>query len=260
MTTKDKERGASFSPDTFQEGGGLLDNVDVTWKEVTFELWDYDGKIPTPTPAMKIKMEVEDMDEPVEQYFSAGNPQDWTPSKDGTKLVAIGKATGINKSSNLGILMMSLLEAKFPSDKMDGDDCTVFEGLKCHMIRVKAPERKGLVQTTRADGRVFDKTNLIVDHIIKFPWEKKGATSSTKGKGKETEKEEEVDDVEEKATAMIMSILESNPKGINKKKLAQLVLQEAKGDPDRNAILKLAYSDEFLSAGPWEYEDGTLKV
>ena len=248
-----KEKGATFNPDSFTEGGGLLDNVDVTWEEVTFELWDYDGKIPTPTPAMRVKMRVEDVEEPVDQYFSAGNPQDWTPSKDGTKLVAIGKATGINKNSNLGILMTSLLEAKFPADKMEGDDCTVFEGLKCHMIRVKAPERKGLAPTVRADGKVFDKTNLVVDHIIKLPWEK-GTGASTKGK-----KEEEGDDVEGKTIGVIQSILESNPKGVNKKKLAQLVLQEMKEDPDRNAALKLAYSDKFLSDGPWEFEDGVVK-
>lgn len=251
-----KEKGASFSPDTFSEGGGLLDNVDVTWEEVRFELWDYDGKIPTPTPAMKVRMKVEDQEEPVDQYFSAGNPQDWTPSKDGTKLVAIGRATGINKTSNLGILMTSLLEAKFPADKMEGDDCTVFEGLKCHMVRVKAPERKGLAPTARADGRVFDKTNLVVDRIIKLPWEKKGTTSTTPKGGKN---ESEGDDVGDKTIGIIQEILEENPKGVNKKKLAQLVLEKMKGDPDRNTALKLAYSDKFLSEGPWEYEDGVVK-
>lgn len=261
MVKERTERAASFNPDTFAEGGGLLDNVDVTWKELNAEMWDYNGTIPDAVPAVKITMEVEDVEGDQEQYFSCGSAKDWEPSKDGKRLVSVGKASGINKTSNLGILLMSLIEAKFPKDKMDTDDLTVFEGLKCHMIRMKEPERKGLVRTPRADGKVYEKTNLVVDHIIRLPWEggkgsKSIASKSTgkAGKGKTTAD----DDVEIKAIGLITTILESNPKGVDKKKLAQLILQEAKGDPDRNAILKLAYNDSFLEEGPWEYKNGKV--
>lgn len=251
-----KEIGASFNPDTFQEGGGLLDNVDVKWKEIRAVMWDYNGTIPQEVPAVCIIMEVEDAEEPVEQYFSCGGAKDWSPSKDGTKLVSVGEAKGINKTSNFGILLTSLVEAKFPVAKMNTDDLTIFEGLECHMVRQKEPERKGLVRALRADGKVFEKTNLVVDHIIKLPWETaKGKGKTTTAKGKE---EVEGDDIEGKATETVMEILEANPKGVDKKKLAQLVLQKLKTDSDRNEILKLVYNDKFLEKGPWGYEDGKV--
>ena len=124
-----KEAGASLSPSTYVEGGGLLNDVNVKWKECRFELWDYQGTQPNAVPALKVTMEVEDMEEPVDQYFSAGSARDWIPSKDGRKLMSAGVARGINKTSNLAILINSLIEAEFPPDRIE-EDCTVFEGLE----------------------------------------------------------------------------------------------------------------------------------
>lgn len=233
-----------------------MNDVDVTWKECRFELWDYNGKVVVPVPALKVSMEVEGIDEPVDQYFSAGSGKDWEPSKDGTKLVSIGSAKGINKTSNFGILMLSLIEANFPKDKI-GEDCTVFEGMKCHMIRVAAPKREGIVKAPRADGKVYEDQNLIVDSIISLPWDKKGkATGKTAAQGKETTKP--AGDAADKAQTVVMEILGANPKGLDKKKLAGAVFNALKADPDRNEIVKLVYDEEFLGGGPWTYEKGII--
>jgi len=254
MAVKEKAA-AGLAPDTFVEGAGLLGDVNVKWKEVKFEEWDYDGKVAQAIPALKITMEVEDQEDAVDQYFSCGGAKDWTPSKDGKKLVAVGTATGINKSSNFAILMASLVEAGFPPEKIE-DDCTVFEGLECHMIRVPAPKRPGLVSTPRADGKVYEKTNMVVDVISKLPWEAKGK-KGTAAKGKA---EPEESGVEDKATETIMAILEENPKGLDKKKLASAVFNALKTDPDRKEIMKIVYDDEFLGSGPWEFEKGIVKA
>ena len=253
-----KEKGVGFRPTDFTDGGGLLDNADVAWKSCEFVMWDYNGNGPQ-TPALKVVMDHEG--EEVEQFFSAGKADDWAPSKDGTKLIPVGNATGINRKSNLAILINSLVDAGFPEDKIE-DDVSVFEGLKCHMVRKPAEKRPGLVRTPRADGKVFEATNLVVDEIQQLPWEKKAA-SGKKAAPKDTEQEQETgggddDDVEQEAIAAIMEVLEKNPKGIDKKKLAAQVFTKVKASKNRNAISQLVYKDEFLSTGPWTFENGVV--
>jgi len=253
-----KEQAAGLNPDGFVEGGGLINDVDVRWKECRFELWDYNGKVPVAVPALKVTMDVIGDDEAVEvvQYFSAGNAKDWTPSKDGRKLVSVGAASGINKTSNLAILITSMIEAKFPPDKIE-EDCTIFEGVEAHMVRVKAPERKGIVRTPRADGKEYESQNLVVDKILKFPWDKKAGKDTGKTKGEESSGPSG-EDMTDKAQNVIMEILEKNPKGLDKKKLTNAVFNALKTDSDRNEIVKMVYDDEFLKAGPWSYEKGVV--
>jgi len=235
--------GASLRPSDAIEGGGLLDNVDVMWKEVKFEMWDYNGT-QAPSPALKVLMEMEDETEAI-QYFSCGAADAWAPSKDGTKLVPIGGAKGLSKSSNFMILLDSLIKADFPEDKIR-DDCTVFEGLECHMVRVPAPKRPGLAPAkARTDGRTYERTNFVVDVIHKLPWDKKAAKAK---------KDEANDQVAEKTTTAILEILEANPKGMTKQKLAGQVFTKLKGDPDAMAAAQLANKDEFLKEGPWTFD------
>ena len=257
VMNKGKKSGVSLNPDDFVEGGGLLDNVDVTWKECRFKMFDYNGTAPE-TPALRITMEVEGQEEEEQnQYWSAGSPQEWEPNEDGTALNAIGSARGVSKSSKFSSLMKSVLDAGFPKDKI-GNDISVLDGLQCHMVRVKAPARPGLVKAPRADGRVYEETILVVDSISKMPAGIKGGkAAAVKGKGKAVTEEPEEADIEGKTTLSILSILESNPK-LDKKKLAGLIFAENKNDPDRNAMMKLAYNDEFLEAGSWTFKNGTV--
>jgi hypothetical protein len=243
--------GASLRPSDAVEGGGLLDNVDVTWTKCLFEMWDYNGTQPA-SPAFKVEMEMEDGDK-AGQYFSCGKAEDWSPSQNGSKLIPIGGAQKLNKASNFMILLDSLVKADFPEDKI-GEEATVFEGLECHMVRVPAPKRPGLAPAKpRADGRTYERTNFVVDVIHKLPWDK-GAGSS--GKGTESE------DLKSKTTAAILEILGSNPKGFQKQKLAGLVFTNlnASKDKDANAAAQLALKENFIKEGPWNYDKGIVSL
>lgn len=241
---------ASLRPDDYAEGGGLLDNEDVVWDEVRFVVWDYEGRGPS-TPALKVSMTVTDSGDSVDQYYSAGKLQDWEPSDDGKELVSVGKASGLNKNSNVAILISSLIEAGFPAEKI-GDDCSVMDGLECHMTRQDAPERKGLERTPREDGRSYKQTVLVVDEIQKLPWDKKGGKKSAKKGGDE--------DLDEKLQDIVIDILGDEEKPLAPKQLAAKVHKAMKGDDDRAAAMKRVLDEEFLEEGPWEYDGKKKKV
>ena len=110
MVTKGKKKeegGIGLGPSSFVEGTGLISDVDAVFSEVEFVLWDYNGKIPEPAPALKVLLEVEG--EGVEQYWSAGSAKEFLPSDDGKMLLPVGSQTGLNKNSNVVQLIMSLI-------------------------------------------------------------------------------------------------------------------------------------------------------
>ena len=254
----DKNEGMSLNPEDFTEGGGLVDDVNVIWNKVRFEMFDYQGSVPGGAPALKIDMKDEDGEEH-EQYYSMGSANDWSPSMDGKQLISVGSASGIRASSNGGILLKSLVDSGFPKDQI-GDDITVFEGLQCHVIRVPAPKRPGIKKKEREDGRDFGPdTILIVDEIIAMPGEKKkpkGAPGKDKAKAKGKTKEEAPAASEGLITkaqeAVLELVLEHGE--VTKKKLPTLVFASMKDDTDRNAIAKLVFQDDFLEGGEWEYD------
>lgn len=251
---------ANLNPDGFVEGGGLIDDIDITVAEARFDLFDYNGKVVPGVPSLRVEMESED-DEKATQYYSMGKSDDWIPSDDGTQILATGSATSIRMTSNGGIFLKSLVDAGFPADKL-GDDISILDGLKCHVIRVPAPKRAGLKRETKKD---FEDTILIVSEIRTLPWEKskpkgaaKGKAAAKKGKAssKAVSKKDE-GDASEKAAEVIMGILAEDGT-VTKKELPGKLFKALKDDPDRNAIVKIAFDDDFLADGPWTYEDGTL--
>jgi len=262
-------QGMSLNPETFTEGGGLIDDVNVTWNKVRFEMFDYQGKS-EPAPTLKVDMETDEGEE-ASQNWSMGSAKDWAPSPDGKKLVAVGSATGIRANSNGGILLKSLADSGYPMDTL-GDDVSALEGLQCHMIRVPAPKRAGLKSTRkREDGREFEQTILTVDEIIALPGEKKKAAGAPSGKKAAPKtaakksapkaKAEPAGDVDEKARETVLGIVLEEGE-VTKKMLPTKVFQVLKADPDRNAVAKLVFDDEFLASGEWAYdaESGVLSM
>jgi len=265
--------GISLNPETFVEGGGLIDDVDVTIDKARFELFDYNGTVIPGVPALALHM-TDPEGEEVVQYYSMGKPEDWEPSEDGTTLEAIGSATAIRMTSNGGILLKSLIDAGFPVDKL-GDDISSLDGMKAHVIQIPAPKRTGIKEKPRADGKVYEKTILVIGEILTLPWEEDEEKPKSKAKAKakpkakakakakakpeaeEVEEEAGDDDVGAKAVAAILEILE-DAGTVTKKELPAKIFQVMKTDPDRNAVVKLVFDDEFLAEGPWEYDDGTL--
>lgn len=264
---------ASLRPSDFSEGGGLLDDANVLWKELEFTTFDFNSG--TEKPVLKITMEDLDSDkgDDIVQYFSCGSEEMWQPSDDGRELEYIGKPRkdgsepNINKGTNFGILITSLIEAGYPEDQLE-TDCTTMQGLKCHMVRVPAPKRKNSSAFQRDDDR--PQTNLIVETIIELPGGKKGAakgktskpeTKNTKPAATKKEENEGGDvDVNDRAVEVVMELLGENEKGLTKQKLASLVFQRVKDDKNRSQISKIVFSDEFLESGPWTYEKGVAKL
>jgi len=254
---------ASLSPEGFVQGGGLLDDANVTLKGCCFEMFDYNGTIIPGVPALKIGMETEDGEESAQDY-SMGNASDWAPSEDGKELLAIGKAKAIRTTSNGGIFLQNLVDAGYPADNL-GTDISVLDGVVAHVIQIPAPKRSGMKAKTETK---YEKTILVVDEIISLPEEekkkgKKKAAPKSKGKKKAapaeteeviTEPEEGDADLEQKTTDAIMEILAASGGSVSVKKLPGEVFQVAKADPDRNAIIKMAFEEEFLSKGPWTFD------
>lgn len=262
------KKAVSLNPENFVEGGGLIDDVDVVFVECVFDMFDYQGKA-DPAPCLKITMECEDFDDPMEQYYSMGSANDWIPSDDGSQLVAVGKATNIRMSTNGGIFLKALIDAGYPADDL-GDDITTLNGLQAHVIQVPAPKRN-LKKTKKQEEReekFGPPTILVVSEIVALPGEKKkpaGAPKKAAGKGKAAngkkaagKKTPEGDtSLNDKAITAIMEIL-SDAGTITKKELPAKIFQTMKEDPDRNAVVKVVFDDEFLANGPWEYDDGVL--
>lgn len=243
-------KGGSFNPDTFVEGGGLIDNVDVKWTGLKIQKGYKDGEYGNAT-VVKVTMDTGE-DAEHEELYSCGTQCE--PNEAGTGMEDGGK---VGRSTKFASLIDSLIGAGFPKNKIE-NDLTMFEGLECHMVRVIVPERKGLERPARPDGRVFKETVLLVDSITKLPWEKKKQTAPAKGKTTAPQASE--DEIEGKAQDAVIGVLESNPKGIDKKALTKLLFADLKDDPDRTAIIQLTYKDSFLKEGPWTYEKGILKA
>lgn len=264
---------AMLNPETFVEGGGLIDDVDVTFTGCSFEQFDYNGKA-SPVPALKLELEAADIS--VTQYYSMGALKDWMPSEDGTQLLSVGSATSIRMSSNGGILLKSLVDAGFPADKL-GDDISVLVGLQAHMIQVPEPGRsmKKTKEQEEKEAKFGPKTILVVSAVNKLPWEKAtpagGKKTATKAKPKPkaapkktttkaapaADAAAEDSDVESKATEVIMEILAESGT-VTKKELPAKIFKMRADDPDKNEMIKTVFNDEFLAAGPWSYDDGTL--
>lgn len=264
--------GVSLKPSETTKGGGLLDDEDVKIVESKFVMFDYGGKA-QPVPALLWKLDAMDGSEPVAQYWSMGKATDWIPSDDGKELVPIGRATQLVESSNGMVLIGSAVNAGFPESKL-GDDVTIFEGMECHVNRIAAPERKGMV------SKKENQTILTVSKIHKLPWEKdadkeKSKSTSTKSKSRKSSKskpggpENSSDErsVEDIATEFLLNLLADEarmaqyPDGIPKARLAP----EAFGafpasDPNRSAVVQTVFKDEFLNSGPWTYSGGKLSM
>jgi len=266
----DQAVGVSLSPDDMV-AGGLMDDVDVTWKGARFALWDYGGKVPTPVPALKLTLVGADGEEH-EQYYSTGAAKDWSPSPDGKMLIPLSGAS-LRSTTNFAMLMQSIWNTQqFPRDRLS-NDISVFEGIVAHMIQVAAPKRKGLAPKM-VDGKEVEATVLVVDKIIKLPWEGDAQQAKAgKGKGKSAGKtaavaasaetaEGAVDEIAAETEVVILEILAENPDGIQKKSLPVKIIQKRQAHPQKSNIISKAYDDVFLgdAARPWAFADGVLKM
>lgn len=262
-----------FNPENFVEGGGLLDDINVLFKETRIEMFDYNGKADAAAPCLRVTMEDDDGAEHL-QYFSMGKASDWQPSEDGTTVIAVGKATGIANSSNAAQLIASIVNAGFPTNKIT-DDIRWLEGIRAHLSRVPAPKRGGLVKKPREDGRVFEDTILIVSEILQYPWDKKPAkgkpaggtapaagkpaTAGTKAPASAPPADVDIDSVCAETLLEILSEQGGGP--IKKAQIAPLAMKKVKDKPYRNQVVATIFKDDFLKTqAGWTFENGEISL
>ncbi len=262
----------SYKPSDAKEGG-LLNDVNVQWNKCSFTLYDYRGTVAAGVPTFTIEME--DLDTGAvydSEFWSVGSGKDWQPNEEGSALVEVGGAEELPAGSNFMELMESLVDCGFDEDKFE-DKITFLNGLECHMQRVDAPERAGLVKTPRADGKEFKDTILIVSDISKMPWEKAkkkktgaGGTKSTKttktkdkAKAEETETVEWPSSPEEAATSLINEVLAERGGGpVPKKDFPGAAFTKYGKWKDCGLVISLVFADDFLKKGPWTLEEGMV--
>ena len=240
-----------LNPEDYVEGGLYLDDVDVDITSARFELWDYNGGVDTPVPALHIVFTGED-GEGRDQYFSFGSADKFIPSDDGLRLVPVGDRAQVNKSCNGAIFLSSLTDEGFDGEAFDnGIDC--LDGVRVHVVQQDAPERKGFSNVDK-NGR--QKTVTVVDGILDKPTKrgrgaKKPAAKKTAKKGKKASV-----DIEALAQQGIVDALESNDGELARTDIPAEIMELYKESAHKNKILTMAYKEAFLSdeERPWAYD------
>jgi hypothetical protein len=263
------QQGVSLRPSDLQHSTGLIDDADLTVKEAKFLLYDYNGTVQNATLALGLIL-VDDEGKEYEQYFSAGDPKHFVPSKDGKRAIQVGQKTGLNDNSNFAMFIMALVNAGFPEDQLS-DDVSAFEGLYAHWNRQAQPERSGLAQGQKQEkGR--EKSVLVPTKILSMPGEaKKGATkgkattAATKAapaKANGSSATAPSDDLDAAATDAVLTVIGDAGGSIEKTKLSPALFKQLAKDPNRNKIVQMAFKDDFLAADgrPWQYDGATISL
>lgn len=198
---------ASLLPDEMV-AGGLPDDFDGIVREARYSPWDYNGSIPKPVLAIRLKIErlgldadADDDERFVLQHWSAGNLAQFRPSSDGVTpnqvadpnvgdmsipegffAIRVGERTALNNNTNAAQLMRSLLDAQVPRDKFR-PDVRFMEGLKGHWNRLP-PDKKGgqFKDQTPEQKEKADKRDVLV--VTRFDgFVAAGAAASTGATG-----------------------------------------------------------------------------
>lgn len=284
-----------LNPDAFTEGQ-LLDNFTGIIKEARTSLFTYPGTT-VEGPSLKLTIgHGEGNAEIYEQQYSAGRMADFVPTEDGTGFDGVGDKTSLSKSSNVGMLIMSLVNSGFPKALLDVGDFTVLDGTLCHFLREVQPERAGIANPEGADGKKKGpRTVLLVSEVKALPGGKPAtATKTTTAAAKKpgpvavpaaakatpapapapaaaAAPAGDAAALDEKLRDFLMEKLtESNeagdlvrPNGLKKKELVPLVFSTYKADAVmRNYGTKRVVQAEFLAAedAPWSFADDVLAM
>ena len=247
------EQKVSLRPDSFAEGGGLLDDFDGKIGDIRFITTDYDGHIPTPVTVARIVYEV-DGEEVGTDLLSVGGKDDFVPNEVGTGLTALKSKYSLTKKSKFGMFMNALVLAGFPLPKMDDGDISYLNGLEGHFLR-KVVEYKGLTKKSDTESTVMVCTN-----IINLPWEGNVKKGKAKGKAK-------VDDgLADVVAGIILGVVIGSDGEITKAAMLSALFKSAEikawDDKDKKkAALKLATDDTYLAGrDEWVLADGVLKM
>lgn len=241
----------NLRPDSFAEGGGLIDDFDGTISDVRFIMTDYDGAIRDAVPVAKVSFDVEG--EESFQLYSVGGSNDFAPDETGMGLTVLKGKSALTKKSKFGMLLDSLVAVGFPLNKMDTESIAYLVGFDGHFLR-KPVEYAGL---KKKDDR--DSTVLLCTKVNQLPWENTGKGKKS-GKAKAKPVDEELADT---MAGIIQGIIIEKDGEVSKKDALSALFKndDVKALDDKKAALKLASDDTFLKGrDEWTFEDGLLKM
>lgn len=227
------QEGLSIRPSDMVEGAAVPQNMNLRVTAAKFTLFEYGGKSAQPAVGAMLSL-IDDQGVTYEQFYSAGSTERIIPSVDGKKLMPVGTATAVVKSSNFHILMRELVNAGFPENKLDKDVSSLTD-LYAYWIGLPEPERLGLKKKGEDTGRT--KILCVPQKILRLPWETAGATT---GVGAALDAE-----VVKAATELVDKALATSPV-VTRAQLAGLVFSgEMLKHPKRNEISALVFSPQF---------------
>jgi hypothetical protein len=262
----------AWGAENLTEGGGLIDDADVLFKNCKFEITDYNGASDEEVTVFSADLIDQETEEEITQMWSVGH-KDLKPSEDGEEeadegqyLINVGKAKGVNSSSNFGMLISSASLQGFPQDKWTGEAGDL-EGLIAHVDRVEVESNMKDRKTGKKEKK--NREVPVITAILKMPWdEEETDKKGGKEKGKAAEKSKETKakpvgggDIDDAAAETVMTLLAEKGGSMTKAALIGAAFKTLKGNKDRAKISNLIGKDAWLSDDkPWGYADGKLTI
>lgn len=247
-------RYATFDPNGFSVGGGLLDDADVAIKSAEFRHFTYPGSDKTTTALV---LNLEDAEGKLhEQPYSVGDPDKFAPSDDGGKVLLTGTAAAINAKSNFAQFVTSLINAGVSVTLLQTDNIRVIEGMRIHVNAVAQKDKDGKI-VKNAKG--FDRTVLLASKLISLPGEapkaapkaagKKAAGAPAAATTSAPAASAASPEVADKAVRYITLVATAQGGEVPRSKVSALVFQKAMQDKDadKGALPKLAFDPTFLT-------------
>ncbi len=286
-----KKNVASFAPEDFSEGGGLVTEFNGEITEARFCIWDY-NETQDPWLFGRVTVEADEPDDdfierfgegPYIQYYRAGNPDSFVPSVDGVEPVdiedpddlegmfamRIGTVKQLNGSSNWAHFIHAAVDSGFPSADLTPGDIRCFEGVRGYFCQIPQKKRSGLITTPSADGKTYEKTLLVLTDINEAkPKRKAGKKTASKAASKSTTRaSSKASDVEDTVANILFELVAAEDgEPLSTEGMARKIMKDWKenkrGAGMANAV-KLAGDDAFLSGIEglvFDADEGTLEV
>lgn len=259
----------SMAPDDLGEGGAFPADKNLKVKQARVVVLQY-GKggeagsnVGWQTPSTKNNpvttgVELVFVDDEGTEYnaqtYSVGEPQKFSPSKDGVNPSDVGAyiiknpeydgEVKIPKGSNYGFFLLESVNAGFPANRMKGGNVSeMFGGMYAYFVQ-KVP---------KGGGRAERKPVIVPEKVISFGGEKaKGGKAKAEGSDSET--------VLKKAMKLVKAALKEEDK-ITKADLAQAAMDTYADDADRDAVASVIFQKEFdkaLKAGGYALSGTTI--
>jgi len=242
----------SFKPSDAIQGGGMVPEGRYHITRARCMGWDYNGQRLDLVPCLEVVYTNADEQE-FTQYYSAGDPKNWTPTEDEKSFKKIGSASHLNNSSNCYTFWAAAMRAGLSEDKI-GNDCTILIGMDVDVIHEASPEREIKGQKKKAGavpviGKIhaFAAAEKPKDTKAKAQQTSQTAqpTAAKGGNGLDTGEAA----VPKTTAALIQALKKAANRQLEKKALTSAVFRQIPSDEaDRPAILNLCIQDSFLSS------------